>query len=53
MKKNDYEYNILQYKESLITDKRIYYEYYLSLLTIKNKPLNIPRFRKNDYNSFL
>ena len=51
MKKNDYEYNTLQYKEALILDKRTYFEYYLSLLKI-NHVLLFP-FRKNDYNSFI
>ena len=51
MNKNDYELNILPYKEALEIDKRTYTIYYFSLLKI-NHLLLFP-FRKNDYNSFI
>ena len=50
MNLNDYEINTLQYKEALEMDKRVYYEYYFSLLKI-NHLLVFTFFRKNDYNS--
>ena len=50
LKLNDYEINVLVYKDALFLDKRTYCEYYLSL--IKTKHLIIFTFyTSNDYNS--
>ena len=50
LKLNDYEINILLYKDALFLDKRTYCQYYLSLL--KTRHLIIFTFyTSNDYNS--
>ena len=50
MNLNDYELNTLHYKEALEKDKRIYCQYYISLLKT-NHLVFFSFVRKNDYNS--
>ena len=49
-KYNDYELNILDYKQALIIDKRNYIKYYFSLLRKKHL-LIFTFYTSNDYNS--
>ena len=50
LKYNDYELNILDYKEALKIDKRTFFQYYISL--IKRKQILIFTFyTRDDYNS--
>ena len=48
---NEYELNTLEYKEALKVDKRIYFQYYFSLLKTKDLLLFSFYPLKNDYNS--
>ena len=50
LKLNDYEFNILVYKDVLLLDKRNYCQYYLSLLKIKHLII-FTFYTNNDYNS--
>jgi len=50
MKYNDTELNLLSYKEALKSDKRKYFEYYISLLRTRHL-LIFSFFNGNDYNS--
>ena len=50
MNLNDYELNTLPYKEAIEIDKRIYCQYYISLLKT-NHLVFFSFVRKNDYNS--
>ena len=47
---NDYELNTLQYKEAIEKDKRVYSQYYISLLKT-NHLIFFTFVQKNDYNS--
>ena len=49
---NDYELNSLSYEEALIYDKRIYIQYYLSLLRTKHLFI-FSFYPNNDYNSYI
>jgi len=50
IKYNDYELNNLLYREALKTDKRTYFQYYFSLLKMKQL-LIFTFYTNNDYNS--
>ena len=52
MKYNDYELNNMDYKEAISIDKRIYFQYYVSLIKIKHMILLI-FIPSNDYNLIL
>ena len=46
---NDYELNLMSYGNALLYDKRKYFQYYMSLLLIKN-PVLFSFYPINDYN---
>ena len=50
MNLNDYELNTLQYKDAIEKDKRVYSQYYISLLKT-NHLIFFTFVQKNDYNS--
>ena len=52
MNYNDYELNMLEYKDALIFDKRSYSQFYISLLKTKHI-LIFTFFNINDYNSMV
>ena len=45
----DYELNLMSYENALLYDKRKYWQYYMSLLLLKN-PILFSFYPKNDYN---
>ena len=52
MNYNDYELNILKYKEAIVYDKRSYCQYYISLLKTKHIFI-FTFFNSKDYNSLI
>ena len=50
IKSNDFELNAYTYQEALKLDKRLYYQYYLSLLKYKQLII-FTLYTSNDYNS--